>query len=55
MESVSLLPSYCRRLYERELVSSTGGNLSIRTDRGSILISPTGEPSWTSCQTISSK
>jgi ribulose-5-phosphate 4-epimerase/fuculose-1-phosphate aldolase len=42
MESVSLLPSYCRRLYERELVSSTGGNLSIRTDRGSILISPTG-------------
>jgi ribulose-5-phosphate 4-epimerase/fuculose-1-phosphate aldolase len=42
MESASLLPRYCRRLYERELVSSTGGNVSIRTDRGSVLISPTG-------------
>ena len=42
MESASLLPRYCRRLYERELVSSTGGNVSIRTDSGSILISPTG-------------
>ncbi len=42
MESVSLLPRYCQRLYERELVSSTGGNVSVRSDRGSILISPTG-------------
>lgn len=42
MESASMLPRYCERLYERELVSSTGGNVSIRSDRGSILISPTG-------------
>lgn len=42
MDSAAALPRYCERLYERELVSSTGGNISIRTDRASILISPTG-------------
>jgi ribulose-5-phosphate 4-epimerase/fuculose-1-phosphate aldolase len=43
MNSVNLLPKFCRRLYERELVSSTGGNLSVRTDSGTVLISPTGK------------
>ena len=37
------LPKYCGRLYDRGLVSSTGGNVSVRTGPTSILISPTGK------------
>jgi 3-dehydro-4-phosphotetronate decarboxylase len=32
----------CRRLYERDMVTSTGGNVSVRAQDGTILISPTG-------------
>ncbi|MCW2953838.1 MAG: aldolase [Conexibacter sp.] len=36
------LSDFCRRLYERDMVSSTGGNVSARSASGAILISPTG-------------
>jgi len=37
-----------RKLYERGLVSSLGGNLSIRSeDRTRIFITPSGSPKWT--------
>jgi ribulose-5-phosphate 4-epimerase/fuculose-1-phosphate aldolase len=36
------LAAYCRRLYERDMVTSTGGNVSARVDGDAVLISPTG-------------
>jgi ribulose-5-phosphate 4-epimerase/fuculose-1-phosphate aldolase len=42
MASAADLVKCCRRLYEKELVSSTGGNVSIRTADNRVLISPTG-------------
>lgn len=35
------LATTCRRLYDREMVGSTGGNVSVRLDDG-LLVSPTG-------------
>ncbi|MGB9725888.1 MAG: class II aldolase/adducin family protein [Fervidicoccaceae archaeon] len=35
-----------KRLYERDLVSSLGGNLSARTDDGRVFITPSGSPKW---------
>ena len=43
MDVVRDLPKYCSRLYDRGLVSSTGGNLSVRIGPSAILISPTGK------------
>ena len=36
------LLEYCNRLYQRDLVGSTQGNMSIRLGAGNILITPTG-------------
>jgi ribulose-5-phosphate 4-epimerase/fuculose-1-phosphate aldolase len=41
-ETRTELARICRRLYERDMVTSTGGNVSARADGGEILISPTG-------------
>lgn len=41
MQPKQLLVEICHRLYERKLVSSTGGNVSLRSERG-IYITPTG-------------
>ena len=43
MDVVRDLPKYCSRLYDRGLVSSTGGNVSVRIGPSAILISPTGK------------
>jgi ribulose-5-phosphate 4-epimerase/fuculose-1-phosphate aldolase len=40
MHSDSQLEKYCRLMYQRDMVSSTGGNVSVRLE-DSILISPT--------------
>jgi 3-dehydro-4-phosphotetronate decarboxylase len=40
-ESRNLLVQVCREVYEREMVSSSGGNISVRTSEG-LLITPTG-------------
>ncbi|MGB9661288.1 MAG: class II aldolase/adducin family protein [Moorellaceae bacterium] len=41
MHPKQLLVEICHQLYQRKLVSSTGGNVSLRSERG-IYITPTG-------------
>ena len=40
-ESRDLLVQVCHEVYEREMVSSSGGNISVRSSEG-LLITPTG-------------
>src|SRR3954470_15395567 len=41
-QSANALVAVCRRLYERGLVAGPDGNVSVRLDDGTILITPSG-------------